>query len=106
MIIGKFGRSKVYQDGRVYLVTSLGDDSSYFDGIPEDIWNFHIGGYQVLYKRLYDRSSSSRNNKVGCNLTPEDIEHYHKIVLVLKETICIMEWIDEVIEEHGGWLIE
>lgn len=106
LTMGKFGRSKVYQDGRVYLDTSLGKDSSYFDGIPEDIWNFHIGCYQVLYKWLYDRSSSSRNNKVGRTLTPEDIEHYHKIVLVLKETIRLMDEIDLVIEEHGGWPIE
>ena len=29
-----------------------------------------------------------------------------RIVVALKETIRLMEEIDEVIEEHGGWPIE
>ena len=101
--MGAFSKSKVYEDGKVYLDTSLGEESSYFDGVPEDVWNFHIGGYQVLYKWLYDRSSSSRNNTTGRTLTPEDIEHYQKIVVALQETMRLMAEIDEVIEEHGGW---
>ena len=42
----------------------------------------------------------------GRTLTPEDIEHYHRIVVALKETIRLMAEIDEVIEGHGGWRIE
>lgn len=66
-----------------------------FRGVPEAVWNFHIGGYQVCEKWLKDRR--------GRILSKEDIEHYHRIVVALAETIRLMQEIDEVIEEHGGW---
>jgi hypothetical protein len=66
-----------------------------FCGVPEAVWNFHIGGYQVCQKWLKDRK--------GRTLTDEDIAHYHKIVISLSETIRLMAEIDEVIETHGGW---
>jgi predicted helicase len=66
-----------------------------FKGVPEDVWNFHIGGYQVCEKWLKDRK--------GRTLTAEDIAHYHKIVISLTETIRLMKEIDAVIEKHGGW---
>jgi len=66
-----------------------------FRGVPEAVWNFHIGGYQVCEKWLKDRK--------GRILTAEDITHYQKIVVALSETIRLMKEIDEVIEEHGGW---
>lgn len=66
-----------------------------FEGVPEDVWNFHIGGYQVCHKWLKDRK--------GRTLSNEDIAHYQKIIVVLNETIRIMGEIDEVIEKHGGW---
>jgi predicted helicase len=69
--------------------------SSGFRGVPEAVWNFHIGGYQVCEKWLKDRK--------GRTLTAEDITHYHKIIIALTETIRLMAEIDEVIETHGGW---
>ena len=69
--------------------------TSGFHGVPEAVWNFHIGGYQVCEKWLKDRK--------GRTLTAEDITHYHKIVVALSETIRLMGEIDEVIDEHGGW---
>jgi len=69
--------------------------SSGFKGVPEAVWNFHIGGYQVCQKWLKDRK--------GRTLTEEDIAHYHKIVISLTETIRLMAEIDEVIDSHGGW---
>lgn len=36
-------------------------------------------------------------------LSPEDIAHYHRIVVALSETIRIMKEIDLAIESHGGW---
>jgi len=38
-------------------------------------------------------------------LTKEDITHYHRVVVALKETMRLMAEIDEVIEAHGGWPI-
>jgi hypothetical protein len=69
--------------------------TSGFQGVPEAVWNFHIGGYQVCEKWLKDRK--------GRTLTDEDIAHYHKIVIALSETIRLMAEIDQVINKHGGW---
>ena len=33
----------------------------------------------------------------------DDMEHYHRIVVAINETIRIMKSIDEVIEKHGAW---
>ncbi|OIP35551.1 MAG: hypothetical protein AUK27_04180 [Deltaproteobacteria bacterium CG2_30_66_27] len=66
-----------------------------FRGVPEDVWNFHIGGYQVCEKWLKDRKDRT--------LTADDIAHYHRIVIALHETIRLMKEIDEVIDAHGGW---
>ena len=72
-----------------------------FAPVPEDVWNFHIGGYQVCQKWLKDRGP--KKGKPGRILTTEDIAHYHKIVIALTETIRLMADIDKVIETHGGW---
>jgi predicted helicase len=69
-----------------------------FKGVTENVWNFHIGGYQVCEKWLKDRK--------GRKLSKEDIEHYHKIIVALNETIRIMKEIDEVIAAHGAWPIK
>ena len=66
-----------------------------FNGVPEEVWNFRIGGYQVCHKWLKDRKDRTLSDK--------DIAHYQKIVVALSETIRIMAEIDEVIEAHGGW---
>ena len=66
-----------------------------FRGVREQVWNFHIGGYQVCEKWLKDRR--------GRTLTKDDLAHYQKIVVALAETIRLMAEIDEVIGKHGGW---
>lgn len=79
-----------YQDGSVFI-----NSSRRFSSVPEEAWNFHIGGYQVCEKWLKDRR--------GRTLSDEDIVHYKRIVVALNETIRLMGEIDAVIEEHGGW---
>jgi hypothetical protein len=66
-----------------------------FKGVREDVWNFHIGGYQVCEKWLKDRK--------GRTLSADDRSHYQKIVVALSETIRLMKEIDAVIDKHGGW---
>jgi hypothetical protein len=63
--------------------------------VPEEVWKFHIGGYQVCDKWLKDRK--------GRKLLKADIEHCQKVVVALRETIRIMAEIDKVIDAHGGW---
>jgi predicted helicase len=81
-----------YSDRTVWINK---EQSSGFCGVPENVWNFHIGGYQVSDKWLKDRK--------GRVLSAEDINHYQKIVVALNETIRLMKEIDEVIDKHGGW---
>lgn len=69
--------------------------TSGFKGVREDVWNFHIGGYQVCAKWLKDRK--------GRTLSDDDIAHYQKIVVALSETIRLMAEIDRVIDVYGGW---
>jgi len=79
--------------GRVWI-----NKTQYFDNIPLDVWEFHVGGYQVCHKWLKDRK--------GHTLSYDDIKHYQQIVGALAETITLMEQIDTKIEEYGGWPIE
>jgi uncharacterized protein len=60
-------------------------------GVPEEVWNFYIGGYQVCQKWLKDRK--------GRTLSDDDIQHYQKIVVALQQTIATMTSIDTVIPE-------
>jgi predicted helicase len=66
-----------------------------FKGVREDVWNFHIGGYQVCEKWLKDRK--------GRKLSFDDLFHYQKIVVALKETMRLMEDIDSLIP---AWPVE
>ena len=84
------GKTSARQNHRATKLGTIG-----FKGVPEQVWDFHIGGYQVCHKWLKDRK--------GRTLSDEDIAHYQKIVVALKETILIMAEVDEVIEVHGGW---
>ncbi len=74
------------------------NDRQAFVGIAPEIWNYHIGGYQVLDKWLKDRK--------GRVLSSEDIRHYCRVVTALTETIKVQKEIDEVIEKYGGWPIK
>jgi len=75
---------------RVYI-----NKTQYFEGVPPEVWDFHIGGYQVCHKWLKDRK--------GRTLSYDERVHYQKIVVALKETIRLMEEIDELIP---GWPLE
>jgi len=67
----------------------------YFEAVPPEVWNFHVGGYQVCQKWLKDRK--------GRTLTYDELAHYQKVIVVLKETIRLMTEIDELIP---GWPLE
>jgi hypothetical protein len=85
-------RPQTWSEDTVWLNKA---QASGFKGVREDVWNFHIGGYQVCEKWLKDRK--------GRTLSRDDIAHYQKIVIALAETIRLMKEIDDAIEQHGGW---
>lgn len=61
----------------------------YFGGVPSEVWNFKIGGYQVCDKWLKDRK--------GRVLSNDDINHYQRVVVALQGTIRLMAEIDALI---------
>ena len=75
--------------------------TSGFQGVREDVWNFRVGGYQVCEKWLRDRGP--KRGDPGRALSKDDLAHYQKIVVAISETIRIMQEIDGLIDEHGGW---
>jgi type ISP restriction-modification system protein len=92
------GKEKLLKEGRVYI--NKGEPQSkigaqFFEGVPSEVWNFHIGGYQVCQKWLKDRR--------GRMLTYDDLEHYCKVVTALSETIRLMREIDAAI---ASWPIK
>jgi len=68
----------------------------YFEGITPEVWNYHIGGYQVLNKYLKDRKGRMM----------DDAPHYCRIVTALSKTIEIQEKIDKIYPEIEKELIE
>lgn len=65
------------------------NNQQYFGELPEEVWQFKVGGYQVCEKWLKDRK--------GRVLSSEDITHYQRVVVALKETIRLIKEIDKTI---------
>lgn len=72
--------------GRVHI-----NKTQYFEGVPPEVWEFQVGGYQVCEKWLKDRK--------GRRLTGQDVLHYQRMVVALRETIRLMGEIDEAIPD-------
>ncbi|WKJ90595.1 N-6 DNA methylase [Methylomonas montana] len=83
-------KKPIYKGGAIWI-----NSNQCFENVPEAVWSFHIGCYKVCEKWLKDRK--------GRVLSEEDIVHYQKIIVSLHETIRLMNEIDAVIDEHGGW---
>jgi hypothetical protein len=86
------GSGKPLEKGRVYISDGKPKEDKagqYFDGVPPEVWGFHVGGYQVCEKWLKDRK--------GRVLSYDDRVHYQKIVVALQETIRLMTQIDRAI---------
>ena len=60
--------------------------TQYFAKIPDDAWNFHIGGFLPAQKYLKDRKNRELTYNERC--------HYQKIIVALVETKKIMKKID------------
>jgi predicted helicase len=72
-----------YENGKVFI-----NDTQYFDNVPQEAWEFYIGGYQPAQKWLKDRKERT--------LEFEDILHYQKIIVALTETDKLMKQIDTI----------
>jgi predicted helicase len=88
-----FPKFVVYEEGQpgyVYI-----NRTQYFEGVPKEVWVFHVGGYQVCEKWLKDRR--------GRQLSFDDLMHYQKVIVALAETRRMMAEIDKAIP---GWPIK
>ena len=85
---------KPIKKGRVYISKDnkkTGKQGQYLEGVPPEVWDFHVGGYQVCQKWLKDRRERT--------LSYDDLIHYREIIVALKETIRLMAEIDAAIRE-------
>ncbi|MFP4460476.1 MAG: type ISP restriction/modification enzyme [Candidatus Zixiibacteriota bacterium] len=69
------------EEKRIYI-----NKDKYFEGIEPEVWEYHIGGYQVLHKYLKDRKKRIM----------DDPRRYCRIATALAKTIEIQDVIDEV----------
>jgi predicted helicase len=71
------------EEQRIYT-----NDDKYFDTIIPAVWNYRIGGYQVLSKCLKDRK----------NRILDDPRYFCRIITAIHETLRIRDLIDEIYE--------
>ncbi|MBU4350318.1 hypothetical protein KJ599_08360, partial [bacterium] len=69
---------------RIYI-----NKEKYFEGVTPEVWNYHIGGYQVLCKYLKDRKDRMM----------DDAPRYCRIVTALYKTIELQKQIDNIYPE-------
>jgi predicted helicase len=66
----------------------------YFDGISREIWEYHVGAYQVMEKYLKDRK--------GRKLSLDEINHYMKVARAVQLTIGLQGKVDGVYLKVAG----
>ncbi|MBC8205845.1 MAG: N-6 DNA methylase, partial [Kiritimatiellaeota bacterium] len=79
-----------YVDRKILISAKNG-----FVSVPEHIWKFTIGGYQVCSKWLKDRR--------GRPLSKDDIIQYRKILVSLQKTLELMKSAEDEVIAAGGW---
>ena len=68
---------------RVYF-----NKQQYFDGVSKPVWEYQIGGYQVLAKYLKDRK--------GRELSWQEVEHFRRVVKAVERTREVQVQVEEV----------
>jgi predicted helicase len=71
---------------RVYI-----NPDKYFAGVPSEVWEYHIGGYQVAEKWLKDRKDRI--------VSSEEIATYANVITAIAETINIQDSLDDLFKE-------
>lgn len=79
------------EEQRVYI-----NSTRYFDNISPQVWNYQIGGYQVMEKYLKDRKGRQM----------DDPAHYCKMATAIAKTIELQKIIDPLFTEAEKNIIE
>ena len=74
------------QENRVYINREM-----YFEPIAPDVWEYDIGGYQVMQKYLKDRKGRKM----------DDFRHYILMATAIEKTIEIQKEIDSIYEDDA-----
>ena len=69
------------EEQRIYI-----NKEKYFDNVSPELWNYQIGGYQVLQKYLKDRK----------NRIMDDPRYYCRVLTAIAKTIALQNQIDEI----------
>jgi len=80
------------KEERVYV-----NKTQYFAPVPRELWEYQIGGYQVLEKWLKDRQ--------GRPLALEEIKTYCRVVTAIQRTIALQEEIDALYPEAEARIV-
>jgi len=72
-----------FDNGKIFI-----NNSQYFEGVSEDVWNFAIGSYTALKKWLEGKGNRTLENK--------DIEQFMQIPEIIQKTISCMDNIDKL----------
>ena len=80
---GVIGRVR-YLDGQVWI-----NPDQYFTDVPEEVWKYEIGAYQVCEKWLKDRRSET--------LSHTEVRQYRAILVAIAETLAVMGKIDAIL---------
>lgn len=83
-----FAKEPMKAHGRL----SLNPNAIFLD-VPCAAWEFQIGAYKPAQKWLNDRKKQNRP------LTPDDIVHFQKLIVALRQTVFIQQKIDVVLFE-------
>ncbi|WP_414582628.1 acyl carrier protein [Scytonema sp. PCC 10023] len=73
------------EKGQVFI-----NQTQYFEGVPLEVWNFRLGGYQICHKWLQSHQ--------GSYLSHKEIQQYQRVILILKEIIELMVEIETAIQ--------
>jgi predicted helicase len=79
------------EEQRIYI-----NKEKYFDNVPPELWNYQIGGYQVLQKYLKDRK----------NRIMDDPRYYCRVLTAIAKTIALQSQIDKIYNDVEKGLIE
>jgi len=74
------------QNQRIHI-----NKTQYFEGISDEEWNFYIGGHQVLGRWLKEMKERK--------LSLDDIRNFIKIIAFIRETIKIMQKLDDLYDD-------
>lgn len=75
---------------------------SFIEGVPKEIWEFEIAGYQVCSSWFSAGGRSGLARKTGL-ISEELVADFRKVLFCVEETIRLRSLVDEVIDAHGGW---